>query len=58
MLDRLSIGPFAGLWYGFLLVTGHQVGLYTAVVGALLAACFAAAFRIAVARQPERYLPR
>ena len=57
LLDRLGLGPLSGLWYGFLLVTGHQVGLYTALVGALLATCFASALRIAVARQPERYLP-
>ena len=58
ILERLSLGPFEGIWYGFLLVTGHHVGLYTAVVGAALATCFASAFRIAVAREPERYLPR
>jgi hypothetical protein len=58
VLDRLDLGPLSGLWYGFLLVTGHQVGLYTAVLGALLLTCFATALRIAVVREPERYLPR
>ena len=51
-LGRLHLGPLAGIWYGFLLVTGHHVGLYTVLVGALLLACFAAALRIAVARRP------
>src|SRR3954447_19797321 len=57
ILDRLSLGPLGGLWYGFLLVTGHHVGLYTAVVGAVVLTCFAAAVRIAAARKrprPER----
>jgi hypothetical protein len=57
VLERLSLGPFAGLWYGFLLVTGHQVGLYTAVVAALLLACFIAALRITLARRPEPGAP-
>lgn len=52
ILARLSLGPLAGLWYGFLLVTGHDVGLYTVLVNALLAVCFACAFRIASARKP------
>lgn len=51
VLDRLSLGPLGGLWYGFLLVTGHDVGLYTALVGALALACFGAALRIALARR-------
>jgi hypothetical protein len=50
-LSRLSIGPLGGAWYVFLLVTGHQIGLYTAVVLALLAACFVAALRITLARR-------
>ncbi|HEX6714860.1 MAG TPA: hypothetical protein VF066_15825 [Thermoleophilaceae bacterium] len=57
VLDRLSLGPVSGLWYGFLLVTGHHVGVYTAVVGALFLACFAAALRIAASRRPERTEP-
>jgi hypothetical protein len=51
-LARLSLGPLSGLWYGFLLVTGHQVGLYTVLVGAVLLVCFASAIRIAAARRP------
>jgi hypothetical protein len=53
VLSRLSVGPLTGAWYAFLLVTGHQIGLYTAVVGALLAACLGAALRIALARRRE-----
>jgi hypothetical protein len=52
LLDRLSLGVLSGLWYGFLLVTGHDVGLYTALLGALLLTCLAAAVRIALARRP------
>ena len=54
ILYRLSLGPLSGLWYAFLLVTGHHVGLYTALLGALLLTCFAAALRIAAARRPQR----
>ena len=51
--QRFHLGPLAGVWYGFVLVTGHSVGLYSVVVGALLLACFAAAMRIALARRHE-----
>jgi hypothetical protein len=54
VLGRLSLGPFSGLWYGYLLVTGHQVGVYTALVTALLAVCFVATLRIVLAREPAR----
>src|SRR4051794_964971 len=54
ILARLSLGLLAGVWYGFLLVTGHHVGLYTTVLGALLLTCFAAALRIAAARKPAQ----
>lgn len=57
VVSRLSLGPVSGVWYGFLLVTGHHVGLYTTLVGAVLLTCFAAALRIAVARRPERTEP-
>jgi hypothetical protein len=52
VLARLDLGPLSGLWYGFRLVTGHHVGLYSAVLGALLLVCFASALRIAAAREP------
>jgi hypothetical protein len=51
VLARLSLGPLAGVWYGFLLVTGHDVGLYTTLVGAVALVCFGAALRIALARR-------
>jgi hypothetical protein len=57
VMERLSLGLLSGPWYGFLLVTGHHVGLYTTLVGALLLSCFAAAVRIALARRPERTEP-
>jgi hypothetical protein len=57
LLSRLSLGGFGGAWYGFLLVTGHQIGLYTALVGALLAACFVAALRIALVRRAAPPVP-
>jgi hypothetical protein len=52
IMERLSLGPVSGLWYGFLLVTGHHVGLYTSLVGAVLLTCLAAAIRITLARRP------
>jgi hypothetical protein len=52
IMERLSLGPVAALWYGFLLVTGQHVGLYTALVGAVLLTCLAAAVRITLARRP------
>jgi hypothetical protein len=58
VLARLSLGPVSGLWYLFLLVTGHQVGLYSFVVGAVLVTCFAAAVRIAAAERPVEAAPR
>ena len=59
VLARLSLGPFSGLWYGFLLVTGHHVGLYSTVLGAVLLTCFAAAVRITLARRrPARPEPQ
>jgi hypothetical protein len=59
VLYRLSLGPLSGLWYGFLLVTGHHVGLYSTVLGAVLLTCFAAAVRITLARRrPARPEPQ
>jgi hypothetical protein len=52
IFDRLSLGILTGLWYGFLLVTGHDVGLYTTLLGAVLLTCLATAVRIALARRP------
>jgi hypothetical protein len=58
VLSRLSLGPLSGLWYFFLLVTGHQIGLYTFVVGSLLLTCFAAAVRIAASDRPAEVSQR
>jgi hypothetical protein len=35
-LFALSIDPLAGLWYLAMLVTGHSVGIFTALVGCLM----------------------
>jgi hypothetical protein len=52
-LGRFHLGPLAGVWYGFLLITGHQVGLYTVLAAVVLLACFAAALQITLARRRE-----
>jgi hypothetical protein len=51
VLVRLSLNPLEGVWYGFLLVTGHHVGLYTTLLFAIFATCFAATVRIAISRR-------
>jgi NADH:ubiquinone oxidoreductase subunit 4 (subunit M) len=58
LLARLSLDPLSGLWYGFLLITGHHIGLYTTALAAVLGVCFAAAIRIALMREVEQYRPR
>jgi hypothetical protein len=35
-LIQLSLDPLAGFWYLFLLVTGHQVGLFPSLLGCVL----------------------
>jgi hypothetical protein len=35
--SSFDLGPIDGLWYLFLLVTGHQIGLPTALLGCILA---------------------
>ena len=47
ILYRLSLGPLSGLWYGFLLVTGHSVGFGASLVGCLLLGCACATIEIA-----------
>jgi len=47
----LSIDPLAGAWYLLLLVTGHSVGLFTALVGCLMLAGLCAAAEL-VYRSP------
>ena len=51
-LVRLSMDPLTGAWYLLLLVTGHAVGLITALVGCLMLGLFASAVAISRA-QPE-----
>jgi hypothetical protein len=48
-LDRLSLDPVQGAWYLFLLVTGHEVGLATALLGCVLLGGFASILAILVA---------
>lgn len=52
-LFKLDVGPLAGLWYGFLLVTGHQIGLATALVGIGLLGVSGAVAAVAAARRPR-----
>ncbi|HKP91700.1 MAG TPA: hypothetical protein VJT75_17165 [Thermoleophilaceae bacterium] len=47
---ELLLGPIEWLWYVFLLVTGGQVGVPTALLGCVIAGLLAATATIAVAR--------
>ena len=49
-LARLSLDPFEGAWYLFLLVTGHHVGFFTALLGCLLLGLFGSTLAIVLAR--------
>jgi hypothetical protein len=51
-LVTLSIDPLEGAWYVLLLVTGHSVGLLTALVACVLLGVFGAAAEIAL-RLPD-----
>lgn len=53
VLARLSLDPFEGAWYVYVLVTGHHIGLYSVAVAALVAVCFAGALSIALGRRPH-----
>jgi hypothetical protein len=51
---RLSLNPLEGAWYLLLLVTGGQVGLITAALGALFLGLFGSIVSIAARRsEPE-----
>ena len=50
MLDRLAIDPLEGTWYLFQLVTGHHIGLPTALIGCLLLGSLTAVVSIGAAR--------
>lgn len=49
-LDVLSLDPLEGSWYLFLLVTGHHVGVVTALVSCLLLGLFGCVVAVAVAK--------
>jgi MFS family permease len=50
-MGRLDIGPLDSLWYLFLLVTGHHVGLVSALLGCALLGVFASVLAILRARR-------
>jgi hypothetical protein len=50
-LLRLSMDPLTGAWYLLLLVTGHSVGLITALIGCVLLGALGAVVTIARARE-------
>jgi hypothetical protein len=49
-MRELLLGPLQWVWYAFLLVTGGQVGVPTALLGCVVAGLFAATAAIVVAR--------
>ena len=49
-LARLSLDPLEGAWYLFLLVTGHQVGFFTSLVGCILLGLFGSTLAVVLAR--------
>ena len=51
--SNLGLGPLEGLWYGFLLVTGHQVGLASSLLAALLLGALSGVVAVAAARGPR-----
>ena len=50
---KLDLGPLEGLWYGFLLVTGHQVGLASTLLAIGLLGVLGAVSAVAGARRPR-----
>lgn len=55
-LIHLDLNPLAGVWYVFLLVTGHQVGFPSAVLGCVALGLFSATAAVlgAKVRRPRR----
>jgi hypothetical protein len=49
-LGRLSLDPFEGAWYLFLLVTGGHVGFLTSLMGCVLLGLFGSTLAIVLAR--------
>lgn len=52
-LQRLSLGPLEGLWYGVLLVAGGQVDPIGALLGCLLVGAFLSLLAVLTARAGE-----
>ena len=52
--QHLSLGPLEGAWYLFLLVTGHHVGLSSALLGAVALGILASVLSVAVAHARRR----
>ena len=52
-LERLSLGPLEGLWYGALLVAGGQVEPVGALLGCLLLGAFLSLLAVLTARAGE-----
>src|SRR5688572_2651542 len=53
-LDRLDLDPLEGLWYLWVLVTGHAVSPVTTLLGCACAAVFATTLTVIAARSEER----
>lgn len=49
-LARLSLDPLEGAWYLFLLVTGHHVGLFSALLGCVLLGLLGSTLAVALAQ--------
>jgi hypothetical protein len=49
-MRELSLGPLDTAWYVFLLVTGAQVGIPTALLGCVVLGLFGSVLAIAIAR--------
>jgi hypothetical protein len=56
-LVSLSLDPLSGAWYLFLLVTGHSVGLITALLGCALLGVFLSTVAVARAWREEPPTP-
>jgi hypothetical protein len=51
---RLSLDPLEALWYGYLLVTGGEVGLPAALIGCVMLGTLASAVEVVIARAGGR----
>jgi len=49
-LDRLSLNPVEGVWYLWILVTGHAISPLTTILACLFAAAFAVTIAVIAAR--------